>query len=62
MVLEIGFGTGYAIIKMAQSVGIIDRIYGIDISEGMHKNTDEKVKKAKVEGRVSLRCEDALNL
>jgi demethylmenaquinone methyltransferase/2-methoxy-6-polyprenyl-1,4-benzoquinol methylase len=62
MVLEFGFGTGYAILKMAQSVGNSGKVYGIDISEGMYRITHEKVEKAKVAERVCLRCEDALNL
>ena len=62
IVLEIGYGTGHAIIKMAQSVGKTGKVYGIDISDGMYRITHEKVKKANVDNRVLLRCEDALNL
>lgn len=62
VVLEIGFGTGYAILKMARSVGKSGMVYGIDISDGMYQITNEKVKKAKVDNRVLLKCGDALNL
>jgi len=62
VILEIGFGTGHAILKMAQSVGKTGKVYGIDISDGMYRITHEKVKKAKVDKRVLLKCEDALNL
>jgi ubiquinone/menaquinone biosynthesis C-methylase UbiE len=61
-VLEIGFGTGYSVVKMAQSVGNSGKVYGIDISEGMVEATFSKVKDEGIAERVSLICEDAIKL
>jgi demethylmenaquinone methyltransferase/2-methoxy-6-polyprenyl-1,4-benzoquinol methylase len=62
VILEIGFGTGYSIVKMAHSVKSTGKVYGIDISEGMFAGTLTKVKKEGVAERVSLICEDAIKL
>jgi demethylmenaquinone methyltransferase/2-methoxy-6-polyprenyl-1,4-benzoquinol methylase len=61
-VLEIGFGTGYGILALAESVGGLGKVYGIDISEGMCKITRAKVSKANLLERVSLICGDAAKL
>ena len=34
-ILEIGFGTGHCLVKVAQAVGPGGKVYGIDISEAM---------------------------
>jgi demethylmenaquinone methyltransferase/2-methoxy-6-polyprenyl-1,4-benzoquinol methylase len=34
-VLEIGFGTGYCLKRIAESVGQTGKAYGVDISSGM---------------------------
>jgi demethylmenaquinone methyltransferase/2-methoxy-6-polyprenyl-1,4-benzoquinol methylase len=61
-ILEIGFGTGYSILKMAKSVGDLGKVYGIDISEGMVEETLSKIKDEGMTKRVSLICEDAIKL
>src|SRR5512141_881309 len=42
-VLEIGFGTGHALLSLAGVVGSAGRVFGIDISPGMFKVAREKI-------------------
>jgi ubiquinone/menaquinone biosynthesis C-methylase UbiE len=62
IILEIGFGTGQGILKLAGAVGNSGRVYGIDISEKMCEITQSKVEKAGFSKRVQLVNGDALNL
>lgn len=62
IILEIGFGTGQGILKLAQAVGNSGRVYGIDLSEKMCEITRSKVEKAGFSKRVQLVNGDALNL
>jgi demethylmenaquinone methyltransferase/2-methoxy-6-polyprenyl-1,4-benzoquinol methylase len=62
IILEIGFGTGEGILKLARAVGNSGRVYGIDISEKMCGITRSKVEKAGLVKRVQLLNGDALNL
>lgn len=61
-VLEIGFGTGQSIKQMANLVGETGKIYGIDISSGMLKVAEKRLKKADLLNRVELKCGDAVTL
>lgn len=61
-VLEIGFGTGYALVALAQSVGSSVRVCGIDLSEGMCRVAQECVNKVYIAERVHLTCGDAARL
>ncbi|MFX1563808.1 MAG: class I SAM-dependent methyltransferase, partial [Promethearchaeota archaeon] len=61
-VLEIGYGTGHAILAFAQSVGETGRVYGIDISEGMRNITLARIQKASLSNRVFLEIGDAAKL
>ena len=61
-VLEIGFGTGNALIKIAELVGGSGDVYGIDISPKMLEITDKKVKSKALSDRVTLVCGDATTL
>ena len=61
-ILEIGFGTGYALVTLAQSVGSSGKVYGIDLSEGMCRVAQERVRKAHLAERVELTCGDAARL
>jgi demethylmenaquinone methyltransferase/2-methoxy-6-polyprenyl-1,4-benzoquinol methylase len=62
VVLEIGFGTGDALVALAQAVGDSGKVYGIDISEGMRTVAREKLKTAGLAERVELRLGDAAQL
>ena len=62
IVLEIGFGTGHCLKKMAELVGEEGKVYGIDISSGMLEVSKSRLEKAGLLDRVELYCGDALNM
>lgn len=62
IILEVGFGTGHSIVALAQSVGPLGKVYGIDISEGMLNIAQTRVEEAGVGDRVVLSCGDASQL
>jgi ubiquinone/menaquinone biosynthesis C-methylase UbiE len=62
LILEIGFGTGYGLQVLAQSVGSSGKVCGIDISEGMCHIARSRLRKASLLERVELHCDDALNM
>ncbi len=61
-VLEIGFGTGQSLKQMAKSAGETGKIYGVDISSGMLKMAEKRLRKADLLNRVELTCGDAVSL
>jgi ubiquinone/menaquinone biosynthesis C-methylase UbiE len=61
-VLEIGFGTGKAVIAMAKIVGENGKVHGIDISEGMLAVALRNVKKAGYSSRANLKLGEATEL
>lgn len=61
-ILEIGCGTGQAIVKMAKLVGSSGKVYGIDISNGMLIIAQTRVRKMRVGDQVSLLCGDGMQL
>lgn len=61
-VLEIGFGTGYALVALARSVGTTGKVSGIDLSEGMCRVAEARVRKAHLAERVELTRGDAARL
>jgi ubiquinone/menaquinone biosynthesis C-methylase UbiE len=60
--LEIGFGTGHALLALAQSVGDSGKVYGIDISEGMLNISQTRIREAGLSERVELKLGDAAKL
>jgi demethylmenaquinone methyltransferase/2-methoxy-6-polyprenyl-1,4-benzoquinol methylase len=61
-VLEIGFGTGHCLKKLAEQVGGEGRVFGIDISSGMVEISKKRLEKAGLLDRVELCCGDATEL
>ncbi len=59
-VLEIGFGTGRALLSLAHAVGEAGKVYGLDLSEGMLGIARARIRKAVLESRVELECGDAV--
>jgi len=62
IVLEIGFGTGHALVALAYLVGQSGKVYGIDLSEGMFRIARDRLDKAGLLNRVELRRGDAVRL
>lgn len=62
IVLEIGFGTGYALSRIAEEIRRKGRVYGIDISPKMLELARAKLIKKNVSDRVELTCRDAAKL
>ena len=61
-VLEIGFGTGHCLKRIAESIGQTGKVYGIDISSGMMEITKKRLEKAGLAKRAELYCGDAASL
>ncbi|HWP62184.1 MAG TPA: methyltransferase domain-containing protein [Candidatus Binatia bacterium] len=61
-VLEIGFGTGHELVELARLVGPEGRVLGLDISPGMRRVAEAKLRGAKVLDRVELATANALAL
>ena len=60
--LEIGFGTGRCLKRMAESVGPTGKAYGIDLSSGMMEIAKKRVERAGLGDRVRLLRGDAASL
>jgi ubiquinone/menaquinone biosynthesis C-methylase UbiE len=61
-VLEIGFGTGHALIELARAGAGGASIYGIDLSPGMYEVASRRVQNAGMTGQISLQLGDATRL
>jgi len=61
-ILEIGFGTGTALIALARSVGNTGTVFGVDISDGMLAIASGKAQRAGIWERVNLQRSDAEHL
>jgi demethylmenaquinone methyltransferase/2-methoxy-6-polyprenyl-1,4-benzoquinol methylase len=60
--LEIGFGTGHTLVRLAQAVGPHGKVYGVDLAENMVEATREELAKGKLLNRAELVCGDAEHL
>ena len=58
-ILEIGSGTGQALVAMAQRVGDEGRVFGIDLSPGMSRVALRRITKARLSERIGLSIADA---
>jgi ubiquinone/menaquinone biosynthesis C-methylase UbiE len=58
-ILEIGFGTGHAILSLARAVGPTGRVCGLDLSDGMLAISQKRVHEAGLSERVELQQGDA---
>ncbi len=54
IVLEIGVGTGFSLKEIARSIGAAGKAYGIDITPGMLRLTEKRLRKAALMDRVEL--------
>jgi len=61
-IVDVGCGTGSALVSIARSVAESGRAIGIDISAGMCRVARETVVDAGVSDRTDVVCGDALNL
>ncbi len=61
-ILEIGFGTGSSLVSLVQLVGRTGKVYGVDLSTGMFRVAQDKLKKKGILNRVELQCADAVHL
>jgi demethylmenaquinone methyltransferase/2-methoxy-6-polyprenyl-1,4-benzoquinol methylase len=53
-ILEIGFGTGSAIVEIARAVGDYGQVLGVDVSEGMRQVAADRLAAADLPGITSL--------
>jgi demethylmenaquinone methyltransferase/2-methoxy-6-polyprenyl-1,4-benzoquinol methylase len=61
-VLEIGFGTGHALVGLARAIAPGGKVTGLDVSEGMRSVALSRVREAGVETNVELQIGDAHRL
>jgi len=61
-VLEIGFGTGHSLVALTQAVGGSGKVTGVDISKGMLRVTQSRLKQSGLTEQVDLRLGDAAYL
>ena len=61
-VLEIGFGTGHALVALARAVGPEGQVHGVDISPGMREIAARRLSRAGLAPWVALHCGDAASL
>ncbi|HEY5730259.1 MAG TPA: methyltransferase domain-containing protein [Anaerolineales bacterium] len=61
-ILEVGFGTGHCLVSLARAVGLMGRVFGVDISDGMLAIANVRLQKEGLEDRVNLHLGDAAKL
>ena len=62
IILDIGFGTGHNLVRLAQSVGATGKVYGVDLSEGMIQVAGRRLAKNGLAEQVELTSCDATRL
>jgi ubiquinone/menaquinone biosynthesis C-methylase UbiE len=60
--LEIGFGTGHVLVKLAKAVGPTGHVFGIDIAENMLDEARKLLEQQGLADRATLTCGDAEDL
>jgi ubiquinone/menaquinone biosynthesis C-methylase UbiE len=60
--LEIGFGTGHVLARLARAVGPTGVVFGLDLSENMLAQARERLEREGLADRVTLACGDAEDL
>jgi len=58
-ILEVGFGTGHCLVRLARSVGADGKVYGLDLSEEMLAYARQLLEREALADRVELTCGDA---
>lgn len=61
-ILEVGFGTGNALLILAEAIGQSGKVVGLDISRGMFNVACEKIENASLCQRVDIHQGDAVAL
>ena len=61
-VLEIGFGTGYALLAISRAVEPDGQVQGIELSPGMIAQTRARLSQQNPESKIQLTCGDAAHL
>ncbi len=58
-ILEIGFGTGHSLVRIAKGIGPNGKVFGLDLSDQMVKLARQNLAKARLLERANLRCGNA---
>jgi|WetSurMetagenome_2_1015567.scaffolds.fasta_scaffold188345_1 ubiquinone/menaquinone biosynthesis C-methylase UbiE len=61
-ILEIGFGTGHALIELATAVGERGSVCGIDLSPGMIAVAKRRVQRSGMRGRITIQEGEATHI
>jgi demethylmenaquinone methyltransferase/2-methoxy-6-polyprenyl-1,4-benzoquinol methylase len=61
-VLEVGYGTGHALVDLTRAIAPGGKVTGLDVSEGMRSVALSRVREAGVETNVELQIGDAHRL
>ena len=61
-VLDIGYGTGSAVLELAKRVGVDGSVTGIDISPGMQQVAQEKLEESGAQAKVQLDVGSAMEM
>jgi ubiquinone/menaquinone biosynthesis C-methylase UbiE len=61
-ILEIGFGTGHALLDLAEAVGPSGSVYGIDLSPGMYKVALQRIQRSRMKARIFAQVGDSTRL